>query len=79
MTKKPFFPPPPFPPPPPQEWGASCPHQFIAGYKLQHDMSWTPLAQVETKDAELAIMSKLISRQTALPACVEPNFEGIGN
>ena len=42
-------------------------------------MSWTPLAQVETKDAELAIMSKLISRQTALPACVEPNFEGIGN
>ncbi|KAK0131905.1 hypothetical protein N1851_033304 [Merluccius polli] len=62
----------------PQEWGASCPHQFIAGYKLQHDMSWTPLDQVEKKDAEIAIMSKLISRQTTLPPCVEPNFEGIG-
>ncbi|CAL8401062.1 unnamed protein product [Arctogadus glacialis] len=62
----------------PQEWGASCPHEFIAGYKLQHDMSWTPLAQVERKDAELAIMGKLINRQTALPPCIEPNFEGIG-
>ncbi|CAL8336381.1 unnamed protein product [Lota lota] len=62
----------------PQEWGASCPHQFIAGYKLQHDMSWTPLDQVEKKDAELAIMDKLISKQTVLPPCIEPNFEGIG-
>ncbi|KAJ3602577.1 hypothetical protein NHX12_030329 [Muraenolepis orangiensis] len=62
----------------PQEWGASCPHQFIAGYKLQHDMSWTPLDQVQKKDAEIAIMDKLISRQNALPPCVEPNFEGIG-
>ncbi|KAG7262946.1 hypothetical protein CRUP_018089 [Coryphaenoides rupestris] len=63
----------------PQEWGSSCPHPFIAGYKLQHDMSWTPLDQVERKDAELAIMGKLISRQTALPPCGEPNFDGIGN
>jgi len=42
-------------------------------------MSWTPLDQVERKDAELAIMGKLISRQTALPPCGEPNFQGIGN
>ncbi|XP_075995969.1 uncharacterized protein C1orf50 homolog [Genypterus blacodes] len=22
----------------PQEWGPSCPHQFVGAYKLQHDM-----------------------------------------
>jgi len=61
----------------PQEWGPSCPHPFIAAYKLQHDQSWTPVDQVEKKDAEIAIMDKLLTRQTALPPCLEPNFEGI--
>jgi len=61
----------------PQEWGPSCPHPFIAAYKLQHDMSWTPVDQVEKRDAEIAIMDKLLNRQTALPPCSEPNFEGI--
>ncbi|KAM4613854.1 uncharacterized protein C1orf50 homolog [Polymixia lowei] len=61
----------------PKEWGPSCPHTFIGAYKLQHDMSWTPLAEVEKKDAEMAIMGKLLSQQTALPSCTEPNFDGL--
>jgi len=61
----------------PKEWGPSCPHPFIAAYKLQHDMSWTPVEDVQKRDAEIAIMDKLLTRQTALPPCLEPNFEGI--
>lgn len=61
----------------PKEWGATCPHQFCGAFKLQHDMSWTPVDEVEKRDAEIAIMDKLLSQQTALPPCTEPNFEGI--
>lgn len=61
----------------PREWGPNCPHKFLGGYKLQHDMSWTPQEEVEKRDAEMGIMDKLLNRQIALPACTEPNFEGI--
>lgn len=61
----------------PQEWGPSCPHQFIGAYKLQYDMSWTPIEDVDKKDSEIAIMDKLLNQQIALPPCSEPNFEGL--
>lgn len=61
----------------PKEWGPSCPHVFIGAFKLQHDMSWTPVGEVEKRDAEIAIMDKLLSRQTALPPYSEPNFKGL--
>lgn len=25
----------------PKDWGSKCPHQFIASYRLENDMSWT--------------------------------------
>uniref|UniRef100_A0A3B3Q3U0 Chromosome 1 open reading frame 50 n=1 Tax=Paramormyrops kingsleyae TaxID=1676925 RepID=A0A3B3Q3U0_9TELE len=58
----------------PKEWGSSCPHKFLGAYKLQHDMSWTPLEEVEKKDYENSIMDKLLSKKTALPF-TEPQFE----
>ncbi|TRY93090.1 hypothetical protein DNTS_008617 [Danionella cerebrum] len=61
----------------PQEWGPSCPHKFLGGYKLQHDMSWTPQEEVQRRDTEISIMDKLLNRQTALPACTEPNFDSL--
>ncbi|KAM4588847.1 uncharacterized protein C1orf50 homolog [Odontesthes bonariensis] len=61
----------------PEEWGAGCPHQFVGAFKLQHDMSWSPVDEMEKRDAELAIMDKLISQQTALPMYTEPNFKGL--
>ncbi|XP_008303192.1 uncharacterized protein C1orf50 homolog [Stegastes partitus] len=61
----------------PKEWGPGCPHPFVGAFKLQHDMSWTPVDQVERRDAEIAIMDKLISQQTALPAYTGPNFKGL--
>ncbi|KAM4651652.1 uncharacterized protein C1orf50 homolog [Discoglossus pictus] len=63
----------------PKEWGASCPHEFLAAYKLQHDMSWTPFENIEKRDAEISIIDKLLNHQIALPSCVEPNFRGLTN
>lgn len=60
-----------------KEWGPSCPHTFIGAFKLQHDMSWTPVDEVEKRDAEIAIIDKLISHQAALPSHTEPNFKGL--
>ncbi|MEE6483442.1 hypothetical protein FKM82_013550 [Ascaphus truei] len=62
-----------------QEWGSSCPHEFLAAYKLQHDMSWTPFENIEKRDAEITIIDKLLNQQIALPSCAEPNFRGLTN
>lgn len=61
----------------PQDWGTSCPHKFLGAYKLQYDMSWTPIEDVQKKDEETAIFEKLLNHQAALPACTEPNFDGL--
>ncbi|KAF4790982.1 hypothetical protein TURU_135466 [Turdus rufiventris] len=60
----------------PKEWGTS-PHEFLGAYKLQHDMSWTPLEDVERRDAEITVLEKLLNRQAALPQSTEPNFQGL--
>lgn len=62
-----------------QEWGASCPHTFMGAFKLQHDMSWTPIDEVEKRDSEIAIMDKLLSQQTSLPSFTGPNFKGLSD
>ncbi|XP_068098852.1 uncharacterized protein C1orf50 homolog [Hyperolius riggenbachi] len=63
----------------PKDWGASCPHEFIAAYKLQHDMSWTPFENIARRDAEINIIDKLLNDQIALPSSAEPNFRGLTN
>ncbi|KAM4015404.1 uncharacterized protein C1orf50 homolog [Anomaloglossus baeobatrachus] len=62
-----------------QDWGPSCPHEFLAAYKLQHDMSWTPFENIERRDAEISIIDKLLNDQIALPSSAEPNFKGLTN
>ncbi|XP_028824224.1 uncharacterized protein C1orf50 homolog [Denticeps clupeoides] len=61
----------------PQDWGPGCPHKFLGAYKLQHDMSWTPLDEVEKRDTEVGLMEKLLNQQAALPSSTEPNFQGL--
>ena len=43
----------------PEEWGADCP-EFVAAYKLEHDMSWTPQENVEAKNDENAVIDKIL-------------------
>ncbi|XP_061543095.1 LOW QUALITY PROTEIN: uncharacterized protein C1orf50 homolog [Phycodurus eques] len=61
----------------PKEWGPSCPHLFVGAFKLQHDMSWTPVDDVHKRDTEIAIMGKLLSQATTSPSGMEPNFKGL--
>ncbi|XP_070561233.1 uncharacterized protein C1orf50 homolog [Ptychodera flava] len=59
----------------PQEWGSSLPHEYLGAYKLEYDMSWTPLKDVEKRGQEIALIDKLLSSQTAITYPSEPNFE----
>ncbi|XP_012872400.1 PREDICTED: uncharacterized protein C1orf50 homolog [Dipodomys ordii] len=61
----------------PEEWGTSCPHEFLGAYKLQHDLSWTPYEDIEKQDAKISIMDKLLSQPVALPPNTEPTFQGL--
>merc|ERR1712156_650197 len=49
----------------PEEWGKDCP-EFVAAYKLEHDMSWTPQANVTAKEDENAIIDKILRNQSHL-------------
>ncbi|XP_013877731.1 uncharacterized protein C1orf50 homolog [Austrofundulus limnaeus] len=61
----------------PKEWGPSCPHPFLGTFKLQQDMSWTPVDEVEKRDAQMALMDKLLRQQTTLPQHTRTNFKGL--
>ncbi|XP_015115311.1 uncharacterized protein C1orf50 homolog [Diachasma alloeum] len=51
----------------PEEWGSTGPSQTFRGsYRLEHDNSWTPLAKIEAKDAELSVYEKHLSKNSVL-------------
>ena len=54
-----------FHPFPHQEWGPACPHEFLGAYRLEYDQSWTPIAAVDKRDKELAIIDKIYTSQQA--------------
>lgn len=43
----------------PEEW--SSPHKHLGSYRLEHDHSWTPLENVEQKNAENILVNKILS------------------
>jgi len=49
----------------PEEWGKDCP-PFVAAYKLEHDMTWTPQENVAAKENENAIIDKILKKQSHL-------------
>ena len=40
----------------PEEWGGASPHGFEGSYRLEADMTWTPLDEVEERDAWRALL-----------------------
>lgn len=49
----------------PEEWGPGGP-EFVAGYRLEFDMSWTPLADCERKGNEIKMINQLIDTSEAV-------------
>merc|ERR1711973_336545 len=43
----------------PEEWGASGP-EFVAGYRLEYDMSWTELKDLDKRSNELSLINKIL-------------------
>jgi len=56
----------------PEEWGPSCPHTFVANYRLENDMSWTQASKIEQKDRELNVIHQILSGSKSLSAAIEP-------
>jgi len=52
----------------PEEWGASCPHEFLGAYRLEYDQSWTPIMETDKRDAENQVIDKIYSAQQAITA-----------
>jgi len=49
----------------PEEWGKGCP-EFVAAYKLEHDMSWTPGEYIQKKEDENVMIDKILRTGTQL-------------
>lgn len=56
-----------------QEWGASCPHTYLGGYRLEYDQSWTPLDDIERRSQEIAMIDKVLNAQQAITDAVIGN------
>ncbi|BFZ05388.1 hypothetical protein BsWGS_08427 [Bradybaena similaris] len=56
----------------PQEWGLACPHEFLGGYRLEYDQSWTPIPDLAKKDQENALIDKIFHSKQILGAVDHP-------
>ncbi|XP_011436160.2 uncharacterized protein C1orf50 homolog [Crassostrea angulata] len=61
----------------PEEWGASCPHVFSGAYRLEHDMSWTPIEEVEERSQQFALIDKILDTRKALPDKDSPTISSV--
>ncbi|KAL1428511.1 hypothetical protein MTO96_002881 [Rhipicephalus appendiculatus] len=43
----------------PEEWGPQCPHEFLGGYRLESDFTWTPTEAIEKKNRQLDAISRI--------------------
>jgi len=57
----------------PTEWGKSCPHTFHGSYRLEYDMSWTPLEKRKERDAEEAMVTKVLQAHQLVGPAIAAN------
>lgn len=44
----------------PADWGGSPPHPFLGSYRLENDMSWTPVEKIDQHDQSREIVNRLL-------------------
>ncbi len=44
----------------PEEWRDTAPYRFLASYRLENDMSWTPVEQITNGEAAHALVQRLL-------------------
>jgi len=44
----------------PDDWGAAPPHEYVDSYKLENDLSWTPVDQLAEQDDSRELIDRLL-------------------
>lgn len=45
----------------PEEWGGDPPHRFIGSYRLESDMSWTPVEEIGKAEPSVQLLNALLN------------------
>ena len=45
----------------PQEWGGEPPHRFVGSYRLESDMSWTPVEEIDKNEPSVQLLNALLN------------------
>lgn len=60
----------------PEEWGASCPHEYLGTYRLEADRSWTPADKLEQRNNDQLMINKILTCSNSLSITMdETNWE----
>ncbi len=51
----------------PKEWGGSPPYEFLGSYRLESDMSWTPVEAIEDEARRRQQIEQLLRQNDLLP------------
>jgi len=46
----------------PDEWGSSCPHEYLDSYKLEFDFSWTPAKDIASNEEDNIMVERLVKQ-----------------
>lgn len=50
-----------------QDWNA--PHEYLGSYRLENDHSWTPVENLQRKDDEMFLISKILHGTESKSIC----------
>jgi len=45
----------------PAEWGSEPPHAFVGSYRLESDMSWTPVEEIGKHEPSIQLLNTLLN------------------
>lgn len=53
-----------------QEWGKSSPHEYLSSYRLEGDMSWTPVSKILQRDYEMGVLNHILDGSRTLGSAI---------
>ncbi len=45
----------------PEEWGGKPPHEFMGSYRLENDMSWTPVEEIGKDEPSIQLLNTMLN------------------
>lgn len=45
----------------PEEWGGEPPHEFVGSYRLESDMSWTPVEEIGKDEPSIQLLNTMLN------------------